>query len=160
MGKYSPKKKVGIVAGSIVALFLLAGITGNHQQPTANLNTTPASSAQASDESNPNVSSQPSDSTSTIDTSSGNTSAPTTSTDTTPTATDNPDTTNTGASDTNLSNDNTYTNVDGTTVHSPADSTDGTVPAGATAQCVDGTYSFSQHHSGTCSHHGGVATWL
>src|SRR5439155_18767336 len=33
-------------------------------------------------------------------------------------------------------------------------------PPGATARCVDGTYSFSQHHSGTCSHHGGVAVWL
>jgi hypothetical protein len=38
--------------------------------------------------------------------------------------------------------------------------TAGTVPPGATARCVDGTYSFSQHHSGTCSHHGGVAAWL
>jgi hypothetical protein len=36
----------------------------------------------------------------------------------------------------------------------------GAAPAGATAQCRDGTYSFSQHHSGTCSHHGGVARWL
>ena len=35
-----------------------------------------------------------------------------------------------------------------------------TPPAGATAQCTDGTYSFSQTRSGTCSHHGGVATWL
>lgn len=33
-------------------------------------------------------------------------------------------------------------------------------PPGATARCRDGTYSFSQHHSGTCSHHGGVAKWL
>ena len=33
-------------------------------------------------------------------------------------------------------------------------------PAGATARCRDGTYSFSKHRSGTCSHHGGVATWL
>ena len=33
-------------------------------------------------------------------------------------------------------------------------------PAGATAICRDGTYSFSQHHSGTCSYHGGVAQWL
>lgn len=33
-------------------------------------------------------------------------------------------------------------------------------PAGATAQCRDGTYSYSQHHSGTCSYHGGVAKWL
>jgi hypothetical protein len=35
-----------------------------------------------------------------------------------------------------------------------------TPPPGATAVCRDGTYSFSQHHSGTCSHHGGVAKWL
>lgn len=33
-------------------------------------------------------------------------------------------------------------------------------PTGATAQCRDGTYSYSQHRSGTCSHHGGVAKWL
>src|SRR5947207_10880315 len=33
-------------------------------------------------------------------------------------------------------------------------------PAGATAHCNDGTYSYSQHRSGTCSHHGGVAQWL
>lgn len=33
-------------------------------------------------------------------------------------------------------------------------------PPGATALCRDRTYSFSQHHSGTCSHHGGVAGWL
>lgn len=34
-----------------------------------------------------------------------------------------------------------------------------TVPYGATALCADGTYSYSQHRSGTCSHHGGVAQW-
>src|SRR2546423_15303083 len=33
-------------------------------------------------------------------------------------------------------------------------------PRGATALCRDGTYSFSKHHSGTCSYHGGVAKWL
>jgi len=33
-------------------------------------------------------------------------------------------------------------------------------PPGATAKCKDGTYSFSQHRSGTCSRHGGVAVWL
>ena len=33
-------------------------------------------------------------------------------------------------------------------------------PSGATAICRDATYSYSQHHSGTCSHHGGVAKWL
>jgi hypothetical protein len=33
-------------------------------------------------------------------------------------------------------------------------------PPGATAVCKDGTYSHSQHRSGTCSGHGGVARWL
>ena len=34
------------------------------------------------------------------------------------------------------------------------------VPAGGpTAKCVDGTLSYSAHHQGTCSHHGGVAVW-
>ena len=32
-------------------------------------------------------------------------------------------------------------------------------PANATAKCRDGTYSASQQHSGSCSHHGGVAEW-
>ncbi len=32
--------------------------------------------------------------------------------------------------------------------------------AGASAVCRDGTPSFSQHRSGTCSGHGGVANWL
>lgn len=35
--------------------------------------------------------------------------------------------------------------------HSPS------IPSGATAECRDGSYSFSEHRSGTCSHHGGVA---
>lgn len=58
----------------------------------------------------------------------------------------------------NLSNDNYYTNTAGNKVHSPAYSN--SVPAGASAQCRDGTYSFSQSRRGTCSHHGGVAEWL
>jgi hypothetical protein len=33
-------------------------------------------------------------------------------------------------------------------------------PEGATARCRDGDFSFSRHHSGTCSSHGGVAVWL
>ncbi len=59
-----------------------------------------------------------------------------------------------------LSNNNYYTNSSGNQVHSPAYSNNGQAPAGATAQCADGTYSFSQHHQGTCSGHGGVASWL
>jgi len=58
-----------------------------------------------------------------------------------------------------LSNNNYYMNSSGNEVHSPANSTNGSVPAGATAKCADGTYSFSQHHSGTCSSHGGVVQW-
>lgn len=53
-----------------------------------------------------------------------------------------------------------YINSDGQSVHSPAKSITGVVPDGASAQCRDGTYSFSQHRRGTCSHHGGVASWL
>ena len=50
-----------------------------------------------------------------------------------------------------------YTNSSGHRVHRPARSQ--TPPAGATAHCRDGTWSFSQHHQGTCSHHGGVESW-
>ena len=60
---------------------------------------------------------------------------------------------------TSLSNDTQYQNVNGSSVHSPSYSSSG-VPAGALAICRDGTYSFSMHRSGTCSHHGGVAQWL
>lgn len=51
-----------------------------------------------------------------------------------------------------------YINTDGNKVPSPYAAT--TIPIGATARCRDGTYSFSQHRSGTCSHHGGVDEWL
>ena len=36
----------------------------------------------------------------------------------------------------------------------------GAAPAGATGLCKDGTYTMSKTHSGSCSHHGGVAKWL
>ncbi|MFD7939008.1 DUF3761 domain-containing protein [Streptomyces sp. NPDC059755] len=32
-------------------------------------------------------------------------------------------------------------------------------PRGATAKCKDGTYSYSIHFRGTCSHHRGVKYW-
>jgi hypothetical protein len=51
-----------------------------------------------------------------------------------------------------------YLNSSGNCVHRPE--TAPAAPAGATAKCNDGTYSFSQHHSGTCSGHHGVAEWL
>lgn len=53
-----------------------------------------------------------------------------------------------------------YVNRDGVVVHSPAHTVSGAVPPGASAQCQDGSYSFSQHRRGTCSHHGGVQRWI
>ena len=35
-----------------------------------------------------------------------------------------------------------------------------TIPAGATGQCRDGTFSFAANHRGMCSSHGGVAQFL
>lgn len=52
----------------------------------------------------------------------------------------------------------TYINSVGNTVCSPYNAS--STPSGATAICGDGTYSFSQSRRGTCSHHGGVSTWL
>jgi hypothetical protein len=52
----------------------------------------------------------------------------------------------------------TYVNVSGNCVPRPTSAA--SPPPGATARCNDGTYSFSQHHSGTCSSHGGVAAFL
>ena len=44
-------------------------------------------------------------------------------------------------------------------VSAPAPATTSGGPGGATAQCKDGSLSFSQHRQGTCSHHAGVAIW-
>jgi uncharacterized protein YgiM (DUF1202 family) len=54
--------------------------------------------------------------------------------------------------------DRSYINVEGDRVQSPVFSD--SKPAGASARCRDGSYSFSRHRSGTCSHHGGVAEWF
>jgi hypothetical protein len=60
----------------------------------------------------------------------------------------------------NLQTHGHYKNKAGQDVHSPAKSFDGKVPAGASAQCRDSSYSFSKNRRGTCSGHGGVANWL
>lgn len=51
-----------------------------------------------------------------------------------------------------------YGNRSGHRVHTPVQAL--ATPAGATARCGDGSYSFSEHRRGTCSHHGGVGSWL
>jgi hypothetical protein len=51
-----------------------------------------------------------------------------------------------------------YQNSRGVCVHRPVESN--RAPSGASAKCRDGTWSFSQSRRGTCSHHGGVASWL
>jgi len=63
-------------------------------------------------------------------------------------------------SSTALIEQGSYINHAGNLVHRPAHTVSGAVPSGATAQCGDASYSFSQSHRGTCSHHGGVSHWL
>jgi hypothetical protein len=46
------------------------------------------------------------------------------------------------------------------TIASPSLTQRSSAPAGATARCKDGSYSYAKHHQGACSHHGGVAKWL
>jgi hypothetical protein len=62
-----------------------------------------------------------------------------------------------------------YENSDGQCIRDPSSGlppggapglVGGGPPPGATAICRDGDYSFSTHHSGTCSGHGGVKQWL
>ena len=53
-----------------------------------------------------------------------------------------------------------YKNPKGASVRSPVKTRSGKAPAGASARCRDGSYSFSQSRRGTCSHHGGVGSWL
>jgi uncharacterized protein YgiM (DUF1202 family) len=66
------------------------------------------------------------------------------------------------SSNTELSSTNSsikyYTNSKGEKVQSPTFYNE--VPSGATAECRDGTFSFSRSRRGTCSHHGGVKRWL
>ena len=50
-----------------------------------------------------------------------------------------------------------YTNVSGHRIHRPVFALH--EPRGWSAVCGDGSYSFSEHHRGTCSHHGGVSRW-
>ena len=54
-------------------------------------------------------------------------------------------------------NSSTYVNSNGEVVHSPSC---GKPSEGhETAICGDGSHSYSKHHRGTCSRHGGVGKW-
>ncbi|WP_216902122.1 DUF3761 domain-containing protein [Nocardia alni] len=53
-----------------------------------------------------------------------------------------------------------YVNVDDVCVQRPEHVPGNGVPVGATAQCRDGDYSFTQHRRGACSGHHGVGQWL
>jgi predicted RNA-binding Zn-ribbon protein involved in translation (DUF1610 family) len=53
-------------------------------------------------------------------------------------------------------NNNYYVNSTEHLVHSPSC---GEEHEKRTAECRDGSVSFSEHHRGTCSYHGGVAHW-
>lgn len=56
-----------------------------------------------------------------------------------------------------LTNHHCYGSRSGDEVHSPSRTYNRAAPVGYSAQCRDGTWSFSEHRRGTCSHHGGVA---
>jgi len=57
-----------------------------------------------------------------------------------------------------LLTDKHYVNSDGRTIHSPSNPSPGKhLPV---QPLTDGSFSFSQDRQGTCSHHGGVSTWL
>jgi hypothetical protein len=75
-------------------------------------------------------------------------------------ASNNPPPTEQTSNETDLQTHDSYINSKGNVVHSPSKSISGKAPAGASAKCRDGTYSFSQSRRGTCSHHGGVSEWL
>ena len=53
-----------------------------------------------------------------------------------------------------------YTNSRGNRIQAPTFYSGPAQPATATAECRDGSYSFSQSRRGTCSGHGGVKRWF
>jgi Protein of unknown function (DUF3761) len=55
-------------------------------------------------------------------------------------------------------NNRHYVNSSGHLVHSPSCGNESEPPQ-HTATCRDGSISYSERHSGTCSGHGGVAQW-
>jgi len=52
-----------------------------------------------------------------------------------------------------------YVNISGHVIPDPACVSPSVHLQGESAICRDGSHSMSEHHAGTCSHHGGVARW-
>lgn len=147
--KWYKKKRFLIPVGLVLGLFTLAAVSNTNPQPLVS----PAQQTITKLEQN----TPPSDNVvepfeAAKET--ANTPAPTeVKAEETPKTTSTPS----SSSASNLSNDNHYQNVDGNTIHSPAKTEDNSIPPGATARCNNGSYSFSAHHQGSCSHNGGVA---
>lgn len=153
------KQKIILGAIGVITFFIILGHSGSTKPLVQGANTSITPTATATPTQQPTPTQKPT-----------NTPVPTATNTPVPTATPTPKPVYIAPTATNTpvppatnstatqSNNGTYKNVDGIQVQSPvhADS----APAGASAQCGDGTYSFSLHRSGTCSHHGGVAVWL
>lgn len=146
------KKKRYIIPLGLATVLIIAGLSNNSSQPTETQGQVQGIQIQSQVPSIDNqLSPRPQQDTTTPDTiAPDNTSFDTIL-----------DQDNTSDNSDNLSNDNYYTNTNGDSIHSPAYNLDNPneIPAGASAQCNDGTYSFSASRRGTCSHHGGVSVW-
>ncbi|HSW80995.1 MAG TPA: DUF3761 domain-containing protein [Candidatus Saccharimonas sp.] len=149
------RSKKGLIVGIVVALFIIIGMTNNGQQASSTQNNAQPTQAQPQ-QTKPVTSKTPTAATVAPVQQQTNPTPPQPASIAKPA----PTPAQAPTPQPTLSNNDAYTNSSGNTVHSPATTSDGSVPAGATAQCRDGSYSFSQHRSGTCSGHGGVASWL
>jgi len=149
----SPKKPgagtwLGI-AGAVIIAFAWGHSSGS-STATSPASAAPASSQQADDQQTP-ASTAPD----TFDASPADSSEAYDSSDDQYAISDDRDASDTGDA---ICGDDSYVSSDGDCVHRPVAAA--TAPEGASAHCNDGTYSFSEHRGGTCSHHGGVAEWL
>lgn len=139
-----PKKNKKIIVGGIIGFLILAATLNNHSPTSTNANITqPADAKQTT-----NIPAGTEQAAPTVTAQETPQPAPTPVAAPAPAPAPKPKTCDSGY----------YINSDGNCVQSPTYAP--SAPAGATAECRDGTYSFSQHRSGTCSHHGGVARWL
>ncbi len=155
MKPWYKKKRYWIPLGSLGFVFIVAAASGNNQQSTvSNIQTqSPSSAVKGAETTSKTVNPDAP----VVNAASNPSSKPSAQSPAQQASAPQPQSQNSAQPP--LSNNNYYQASSGDEVHSPAYPNSG-VPAGATAQCGDGTYSFSENHRGTCSHHGGVAHWL